>query len=261
MTVPSGPELLDAWEAGLAASDADRALLLHALARPRLDANGLLSTPVGARDADLLRLRAVLFGELAQVRLRCAGCTAELEFALDIRQLLTGDTAGEAAGDTAEDPAEDPAEDTDELVEVALGEWTVRFRLPTPADLLAVGQSAPAQARSLLIDRCVVTVTRDDQPSTAANLPAQVQERLAEAVARADPDADLRLDAPCPDCGHHTSAVVDAASFLWTELDAWARGTLVEVHLLASTYGWTEPEVLALSPRRRRHYLELAGHA
>lgn len=246
MTVPSGPELLDTWEAGLAASDADRALLLHALARPSLDTSRLLSTPVGARDADLLTLRAVLFGELAQVRLHCVGCPEELEFALDICQLLTSDG---------------PTEDADEPIEVALGEWTVRFRLPTPADLLAVGQLAPAEARSLLMERCVVTVTRDAQPATAADLPSEVQERLAEAVAQADPDAELRLDAPCPACGHHTSAVVDAASFLWAELDAWARGTLVEVHLLASTYGWTEPEVLSLSPRRRRHYLELAGHA
>jgi hypothetical protein len=250
MTVPSGSELLDTWEAGLAASDADRALLLHALARPAADAHRLLSTPVGARDADLLTLRAVLFGELAQVRLRCAGCAEELEFALDIRQLLTGDG-----------PAGDAAEDADEPIEVALGEWIVRFRLPTPADLLAVGQSAPAEARSSLMERCVVTVTTDAQPATAADLPAEVTEKLAEAVAQADPDADLRLDAPCPACGHHTSALVDAASFLWAELDAWARGTLAEVHLLASTYGWTEPEVLALSPRRRHHYLELAGHA
>jgi hypothetical protein len=246
MTVPSGPELLDTWEAGLAANDAERALLLHALARPALDTSRLLNTPVGSRDADLLTLRAVLFGELAQVRLRCAGCAEELEFALDLRQLLTGDgPAGDAAGP----------------IEVVLGEWTVRFRLPTPADLLAVGQSASADARSLLMERCVVTVTRDAQSAIAADLPAGVQEKLAEAVAQADPDADLRLDAPCPACGQHTSAVVDAASFLWAELDAWARGTLVEVHLLASTYGWTEPEVLALSPRRRRHYLELAGHA
>jgi hypothetical protein len=246
MTVPSGPVLLDAWEAGLAASDAERALLLHALARPSVDKSRLLSTAVGSRDADLVTLRTLLFGELAQVRLRCAGCAEELEFALDIRQLLTGDG---------------PAEDADEPIEVALGDWAVRFRLPTPADLLAVGQSAPAEARSVLMERCVVTVTREAQPATAANLPAEVQQKLAEAVAQADPDADLRLDAPCPACGHHTSAVVDAASFLWAELDAWARGILAEVHLLASTYGWTEPEVLALSPRRRRHYLELAGHA
>jgi hypothetical protein len=246
MTVPSGPELLDTWEAGQAASDADRALLLHALARPSLDAGRLLATPVGSRDADLLTLRALLFGELAQVRLRCAGCAEELEFDVAIRQLLTSDGPAERAGEPAE---------------VALGDWTVRFRLPTPADLLAVGQSVPAEARSLLIERCVVTVTRGAEPEAAANLPAEVRERLAEAVARADPDADLRLDAPCPACGHRTSAVIDAASFLWAELDSWARGTLVEVHLLASTYGWTEPEVLALSPRRRHHYLELAGHA
>jgi hypothetical protein len=248
MTAPSGPELLNTWEAGVAASDADRALLLHALARPSLDMSRLLSTPVGSRDADLLTLRALLFGELAQVRLRCADCTEELEFAIEIRALLT-------RGGPAKDNA------SHEPIEVALGEWNVRFRLPTPADLLAVGQSAPPEARSLLMERCVVAVTRDAQPATAANLPAEVQQKLAEAVSQADPDADLRLDAPCPSCGHHTVAVVDAASFLWAELDAWAHGILTEVHLLASTYGWTEPEVLALSPRRRRHYLELAGHA
>jgi hypothetical protein len=248
MTAPSGPELLNTWDAGVAASDADRALLLHALARPSDDMSQLLSTPVGSRDADLLTLRALLFGELAQVRLCCAGCTEELEFALDLRQLLASDGLPED-------------KDSHEPVEVALGEWNVRFRLPTPADLLAVGQSAPTEARSLLMERCVVAVTRDAQPSTATDLPAEVQEKLTAAVAQADPDADLRLDAPCPACGQHTSAIVDAASFLWAELDAWARGILTEVHLLASTYGWTEPQVLALSPRRRRHYLELAGHA
>jgi hypothetical protein len=248
MTAPSGPELLNTWEAGVASSDADRALLLHALARPSLDRSRLLGTPVGSRDADLLTLRALLFGERAQVRFRCSGCAEELEFDLDVRELLTSDA-----------PPKD--EDSHEPIEVALGEWAVRFRLPTPADLLAVGQSASTEARSLLMERCVVAVTRDALPATATDLPAEVQEKLTAAVAQADPDADLRLDAPCPACGHHTSAVVDAASFLWAELDAWARGILTEVHLLASTYGWTEPEVLVLSPRRRRHYLELAGHA
>jgi hypothetical protein len=250
MTAPSGPELLNTWEAGVAASDADRALLLHALARPSLDVSRLLSTPVGSRDADLLTLRALLFGELAQIRLRCTGCAEELEFALDVRQLLTSE------GPPKDEDSHEPIE-----VAVAVGEWAVRLRLPTPADVLAIGQSAPADARSVLLERCVVTVTRDAQPATAASLPAEVQQKLAEAVSQADPDADLRLDAPCPACGHHTVAVVDAASFLWAELDAWVHGILTEVHLLASTYGWTEPDVLALSPRRRHHYLELAGHA
>jgi hypothetical protein len=34
---------------------------------------------------------------------------------------------------------------------------------------------------------------------------------------------------------------------------------LLEVHALASHYGWTEPDVLALPPARRRAYLEMVG--
>ena len=247
MTVPSGPELLDTWEAGLAASDADRALLLHALARPSLDTSRLLSTPVGARDADLLTLRAVLFGELAQVGSAASAAPRSSSSRWTSVELLTRDG---------------PTEDADEPIQVALGEWTVRFRLPTSADLLAVGQSAPAEARSLLMERCVVAVIRDAQPATAADLPRRgagkswqrrwprpTRTRIYSSTPRARPAATTLPRSSTP------------ASFVWAELDAWARGTLVEVHLLASTYGWTEPEVLSLSPRRRRHYLELAGHA
>jgi hypothetical protein len=32
-----------------------------------------------------------------------------------------------------------------------------------------------------------------------------------------------------------------------------------DVHALARIYGWTEADVLAMSPRRRATYLELAG--
>jgi hypothetical protein len=84
---------------------------------------------------------------------------------------------------------------------------------------------------------------------------------MAEAAAAADPGADIGLDVPCSECGYRAKAVFDIASSLWAELDSWARGTLFDVHVLAAAYGWTEPEVLALSPARRRRYLELVGHA
>jgi hypothetical protein len=42
-------------------------------------------------------------------------------------------------------------------------------------------------------------------------------------------------------------------------MDARARALLAEVHSLARAYGWTEPEILALSPQRRAAYLEMAG--
>jgi hypothetical protein len=54
-------------------------------------------------------------------------------------------------------------------------------------------------------------------------------------------------------------APFDIVSHLWTELDAWARRMLREVHALAATYGWSEAEILRMSATRRRAYLDLIG--
>jgi hypothetical protein len=77
-------------------------------------------------------------------------------------------------------------------------------------------------------------------------------------MAAADPRADVELALACPACAHEWTAAFDAAAFLWSELDAWTRRTLHDVHTLATAYGWTEAEVLALG-RRRHVYLELVG--
>ena len=78
-------------------------------------------------------------------------------------------------------------------------------------------------------------------------------------MADADPQADVRLAVTCPSCGTGWEVPFDAGSFLWSEVEAWARRTLLEVHQLAAAYGWSEAEVLALGPRRRQAYLELVG--
>lgn len=51
----------------------------------------------------------------------------------------------------------------------------------------------------------------------------------------------------------------DIGAYLWEEVDAWADRTLRDVHLLAASYGWSERDILDLSPARRGRYLELAG--
>ncbi|MEK8172977.1 hypothetical protein NKH77_40185 [Streptomyces sp. M19] len=117
----------------------------------------------------------------------------------------------------------------------------------------------------LLLARCTVSAVRDgsrvEPDALPALLPEPLRERLAEAAERADPAADLTLNIACPECGAATRAELDVAAYLWTELDAWARDLLLDVHLLATAYGWSEPEVLALSPLRRRYYLELCADA
>ncbi|WP_158891589.1 hypothetical protein [Amycolatopsis anabasis] len=238
-----GKDLLAVWESGAAAGDAERALLLHAVARPAT-VDELLAVPVGRRDVDLFALRRSLFGARIPVRYACPECAEELEFDFDTEAVT---------GMRAPDP---------EPIVVTSGDWTVVLRLPTSGDLLAAARAATAaEARAVLLSRCVAEAKRAGKPMPSGELPADIQRRLTETAAEADPCADIRLDVICPECGHRNRAELDIASCLWAELDSWARATLLEVYQLARAVGWSEPEILALSPLRRRYYLELAGHA
>ena len=63
----------------------------------------------------------------------------------------------------------------------------------------------------------------------------------------------------CVACGHAGEAQLDPGALLWDEIDARARVLLGEVHRLASAYGWSEAEILALGPARRASYIAMVG--
>ncbi|WP_413253945.1 hypothetical protein [Streptomyces canus] len=299
MAITGAAELLAAWEAGLGEPATGRALLLHRTARPDMAAGRLPVLPVGEREADLFALRRALFGERMQVRLECAACGADMEFDLDAGELARslggrtggafgspagGDGVAAGSGDVADGiaasvAAVDSAAESDgfaggpdgcapgagdssaagpgSVVRVRQDGWDIEFRLPGVGDLAAAARSG--DPRAALLARCLVSAVRDGAAVSGADLPAAVQHRIAEAVEAADPGADLTLNVACPECGQATRAELDIASYLWTELDSWARDVLLDVHLLATAYGWSEPEILALSPTRRRYYLELCA--
>jgi hypothetical protein len=120
----------------------------------------------------------------------------------------------------------------------------LRFRLPTSVDLLAISSAEQ------LLERCLL----GGGDRVTENLHAAVGEKMSGA----DPMADIHLALNCPNCQQAWNAPFDIVAFLWREISAAARRLLREVHMLASAYGWTETEILSLSPARRRAYLELA---
>ncbi|MDH6224157.1 putative RNA-binding Zn-ribbon protein involved in translation (DUF1610 family) [Streptomyces sp. MJP52] len=189
------------------------------------------------------RCARALFGDRMQVRLECAACGSDMEFDLD-----AGDFARNLDGSRVPGRS---------FVQVRQDGWDVEFRLPGVADLDAAARAA--DPRAALLARCLVRARHGGSAVSAEDLPAAVQRRIAEAVEAADPGADVTLGVNCPECGEATRAELDIASYLWTELDRWARDLLLDVHLLATSYGWSEPEILALSPLRRRYYLELCA--
>lgn len=241
MHTPSAAELLDVWERCRDRPPLDQGLALLSIAYPEQPPEALAGLSIGARDGRLMLLRRWAFGDQVASLAVCPACGAQVELGFDLKEL---------AGDGVDDP------DAGRCLE--LTGYTLRFRLPDSRDLLALRRSSDgAQVRQQLLARCILSVEHEGQALSAADLPGPVLVALAEAMAVADPLADIRLGLSCPACAHSWQVGFDIVSFFWRELDAWARRTLREVHTLARAYGWREPDILALSARRRQSYLEI----
>jgi hypothetical protein len=244
MRTPTAADWLRAWERGGDASAAARSLYLLGAGDEALDQDALLRLPLGQRDALLLRLHARLFGRRLDGVARCPACDAVVEVSFDAQALLTGP---EADGDTSTGVFE---------LQSATHDLRVRFRAVNCADLLALQDCADVvDARNLLLQRCVIETAKLSN-GAPASLPEALQAELAQAMAAADPQADLQLAFHCPECAHDWEPAFDIARFLWQELHAWALRLLRDVDTLARHYHWSEADILAMTPRRRQAYLE-----
>jgi len=248
MRTPTPDQLLAVWDRGADRPAAERALLLLAVAVEDSDAGDLTRLPLGQRDALLLELHERLFGsEIVGVG-SCPRCEATVEATFRVSDLFRN-------ADTAHLGAEPRFEGT--VLEDGV---RVRFRLPNSADLLELDACNDVDtARARLLALCVLQAEREGQPLSADRLPPRAASTVAEAMAAADPNADLNLAFTCPDCSHAWETVFDIARFLWEELQGWAPRVLREVDALARAYHWREADILALSPRRRQAYLELCA--
>jgi hypothetical protein len=226
----SAAALLAVWEQGQGAAPARRALLLLAAAtrQPLAD---LAVLSVGERDAALLTLRERCFGTRLESIAGCPACAAQLELAFHVADIRVAQP--------------------DAPREVWAAGRRLAFRLPTAGDLLALAEGGAPATSALLLQRCV--------PDADPHIVAEAEAALAEALAAADPQADVRLALTCPACGHAWRAPFDIATFFWAEIEAWALRMLRDIHTLAQAYGWSEAAILDLSPLRRQQYLELVG--
>jgi hypothetical protein len=241
--------LLDAWEDGMGGSPTSRALGMLAATHPGVEPGLLAGLSVGARDVELLRMRALLFGNGVAAVGHCPACGTALDIGFDLRDLLG--SAPERASVEGPPPSG----------QVIVGGFSATVRAPDSNDVLAVvdaeAERVPADPARSLLDRCVIELIPPGE--RAATLPEHIAEALTAEIARLDPFARIELDLTCEDCGHSWHSPFDVAGFVWIEVGAWARRLLREVHTLASAYGWREADILALSPRRRAAYLELVA--
>lgn len=219
---------LTLYERGLGRHAIDRALLLAACADDTVD---WADQPLGRRDACLMDLRCTWFGPDFEAVLACPRCQQLLELAVDLRDIA----------------ARAPAPSEGGRIQVA-GD---RFRPVTTRDLAAITtEPSAAWATQRLLQRL-----RLDGPVSTAWTDDEIQ-AIEDAIDGADPLAHVSLAVSCEHCGHGSQAPLDIAASLWDELAALALDTVAQVHELASAYGWSERDILALPAARRALYLE-----
>lgn len=243
MRTPAENDLLEACERGRSGTPVARALLLLQAAWPEHGAEELACLPLGRRNALLLDLRARCLGESVVGVVPCPRCGEAVEVAFAPQQMgIAPATVLPPLG---------------EVHELRHGAYRARFRLPTSADLrgLADDSDAFTLGRRLLA-RCVVEIRRGKQACAERDWPDALADAVAARMAELDPHADITLAVQCTGCGHAWQQALDVGEFLYAEFAARARRLLDEIVRLASAFGWTEREILALPPARRQSYLE-----
>jgi hypothetical protein len=229
-----GAQVVSAWEAAAALPPVARGVALLERAGLVDDLDAGLDLPVGESAALAARLYADAFGDVVDGLVACAECAMVLDVTVPLRAL--------------------PAAHGDATTVVAPDGRELRVRAPTTRDLLAAGDRAdPARA---LLAACV---------SAPGGAPASADELGDEALGLVDGAAEdlagaaaIVVRATCPECGADVAASVDVGALLWDRVARAAGEALDEVAELAAAFGWSEADVLALTPLRRAAYLVLA---
>ena len=244
---PTDSQLLDIWERGYSLRSAERCALLLSASCIDLSDEQISSLTLGEVEARLIRLRQQLFGDTAELTCLCPSCNEAMEMSLSLHDLLQDVVVQRE-------------------VRVESGGQGLRVRIPVLSDLLAVQHLPPGRGRRLLLERCVLSMDLiSDEAALLKNVDDLTELSLipnadivSQAMATADPLANIEIAVTCSECHHSWQAPFHAVTLLWQELNDWAQRLLLQVHTLATSYGWTQRDVMELSRWRRQVYLNMA---
>lgn len=235
--------LLTLWERTIGG---DAVAVDEALLHAGFD-SGSIAAPrtLGERNARLLALHAQWFGAELVLLSHCPACGTAAQFSADAQALA------------ASAPASDATLASHHL---AVDGHAIEFRLPDHADIAAAAGAPDDEGFvDALLSRCILDCRIGGIPLRPQELPATVLDALSMRMETLDPAASLSFALDCPQCATRWDARLDPGQPVRQKVQAAAERLLLDVNALARSYGWSEGEVLRLSPTRRAAYLQLAA--
>jgi hypothetical protein len=242
----SEQDILNIWEVGLRQHPVERAITILTIAGQQHSRDEVLAMSIGQRDAQLLIVRESTFGTHFAGYAECQRCQEALEVNFDADDIRAA--------------AHSESGDEEQVFSVRHEDYKMTVRLPKNADLISIIRCHDvATARASLLERSITSVTYRGTGIGISELPDSMIAVVGDAIIARDPLAEIRLEMVCPSCDQRWFAIFDILTFLWQEITIRAKSILRDVGLLASAYGWSESDILAMSPVRRRLYLEMVS--
>lgn len=204
------------------------------------------------RDCLLARVYIRTYGPWIEATRRCRECGERFDIRFALEPILA---SLEAIAEARKGPPKDSATADAEPVPLADGSFRLadgrRFRLPTGEDECAILGLSPEEGEEILLGRC-----RLDEGHTDAE--ASLDDGTIQAAMEAlGPAIDLDVDAWCSECEAYQAVHFDLQHYLLTALRQEQPRLALDIHWLASTYGWGLNEILGLPRRQRRRLVGL----
>lgn len=202
---------------------------------------------ISSRIEALLTLATSGGTEPVSMQLNCAQdtCAELLEIELSMEEIMSVQPPGT---DTGTLPI--PVQGTEYM-----------FRKPTGADQLSwLNQSFADEESAVAAMVSTLWVPGDskkDEILSGLTQTSEWMEEIDRGMKAMDPLVHFSLAATCPACGTENTTVIDLEGLLLGRLHRIQRHLFHTIHRLAGYYHWSEPQILAISPKRRDYYLLL----
>lgn len=237
------PELLNVWESCLTYTYIDKSLHLLSVANPGNDTGAIADLSIGVRDGMLFQLQEWMFGSKLVCLATCPECSEQIKWQTNLEDIYLKYQQPTIAGSTFNHEVDG---------------FNIRFRLPNSHDLARViSNDIYRSYPKKLITDCILEVQHGQSEYETESLPDPVLNAISQRMEEEDPQAIISMLLNCPVCLHKWESRFDIMSYLWAEIDNWARRILNEVFVLARAFGWPESDILNMNPRRRQTYLDM----
>ena len=209
---------------------------------------------VGDRDFLMLKLREITCGNKLDAVLFCPDpeCGKPMDVTLNLDDFAPEMKPVSDRLFTLELPAD----------EGETGSFSIEFRLPTGADQETAAPWISGDEESAVCQLLARTITRvNDETAvdqeTVRALPPKVRIEIEERMEKLAPHVTIELETSCVECRKPFTTLVDLTSFFLAEMKQSRQSLEREFHFLAWHYHWRESEILALTRKKRRRYIEL----